>query len=148
MLKPRLEVKCLLAGAVLAAAAFAALKTGAPAKPFDLPLPGGEREVAGELERIAQSLFGVEQHPPAIERFALPHRLGKIPLRPYEIVRVPPGFEQGPAALEIALEQQEIRGIPLGPRTGRIDLLKVRGRRNMPAGVRASPARRQPLRFL
>ena len=35
-------MKCLLAGAVLAAAAFAALKTGAPAKPFDLPLPGGK----------------------------------------------------------------------------------------------------------
>jgi hypothetical protein len=66
---------------------------------------GEQRNVAGELQRVAEPLLGLDIDVPAGEAFALPRAFGKA--RPLALGRTQPPFVFRPAFGEVAVHQQQ-----------------------------------------
>src|SRR5689334_5356863 len=80
---------------------------------------GHPRQIADELERIAKTLFGVQQERAASQRAPIPWRLCEVSLGGGEVFAFPAPLVFFPALPEISFQQQRHTQIEVGFRKAR-----------------------------
>ena len=106
---------------------------------------GNHRGIAREMDRVAEALLGMQQHPLAVQIPGLAHpgrRAAEIPWRAVR-VHAPARLETPPAFVPLALPQQH----EAKPRLRLERHLLERGRRLLPAGTAREHERRPVLRL-